>query len=74
MCDMFKAPEPTKEQIAAEKQQKELTAAAQAQADYAKNLEKQKRTADLIARSSGLYGMRSLISGPSGGTGFLGKK
>ena len=78
MCDLFKfdspSPSPTPQQQKAEQQQQEMIANQQAAADTARSEEKRKRTAEMIGRSAGLYGLRSLISGPAGGSGFLSKK
>jgi hypothetical protein len=76
MCDLFKfdSPSSTPQQQKAEQQQQEMIANQQAAADAARSDEKRKRTAEMIGRSAGLYGLRSLISGPAGGSGFLSKK
>jgi hypothetical protein len=76
MCDLFKfdAPSQSASQQQATKTQEEIIQQQQTAADAARADEKRKRTADLVARSAGLYGLRSLISGPAGGSGFLSKK
>jgi len=77
MCDLFKpkdAPAMTAAQEKAAAAQDQMIIDQQSALDSSKTADKLKRTQDLIARSGGLYGMRSLISGQAGGSGFLAKK
>jgi len=48
----------------------EQQAAAKADAAAIKAQDKEKRLQDAVSKSSGTYGMRSLISGSRGGGGF----
>jgi hypothetical protein len=48
----------------------EQQAAAKADASAIKAQDKEKRLQDAISKGSGVYGMRSLISGSRGGGGF----
>jgi len=76
MCDLFSFNKPSSPpaMMKAEVEQQDMIKNQQAAANAARSEEKRKRTAEMIGRSAGLYGMRSLISGPSGGSGFLSKK
>lgn len=77
MCDLFKGPDmpsESDEQKKLRQQQEQMIRDQQKEADAARSEEKRKRTMEAISRSSGLYGIRSLISGSGGGSGFLSKK
>ena len=65
-----KPPKPTAEELAREAEQKQMIENQKAEA--ASNLaeDKMMRTQSSFGQQSGMYGMRSLISGPKGGAGF----
>lgn len=65
-----KPPQPTAAEIAAEREAKSMRDAASAEAARRLAEEKQRRTEEGVARASGGYGIRSLISGRKGGQGF----
>jgi hypothetical protein len=66
-----KMPEPTAEEIAAEKELKQQREALKAQLAAEKAEAKERRTREAISRATGTYGFRSLISGRKGGQGFM---
>lgn len=68
---MPKPPAPTPEEVAREEEQEQLVEAQKAESTAKLAEEKEKRTQGTIAKMTGGYGMRSLISGPRGGAGFL---
>lgn len=73
MC--FKKPKPppkSQEDIELEKELKEQRELRKVQLAKGLREEKDARVEDLIARSVGLFGARSLITGPKGGAGYMG--
>lgn len=66
-----KPPKPTAEDLAAEAEAKAMREAAAADAQRRISEDKKRRTEEAVQRSSGGYGIRSLISGRKGGQGFL---
>jgi hypothetical protein len=63
-------PKPTAEELAREAEQEQMI--ENQKADSAAKLAEDKmlRTQSTFGQQSGMYGMRSLISGPKGGAGF----
>ena len=63
-------PQKTAEELATEAELKAQREATKADLNAAISRDKKRATEEAIARSRGLFGMRSLISGPRGGAGF----
>lgn len=65
-----KPPKPTAEELAREAEQKQMMENQKADAAAKLAEDKLQRTQSTFGQQSGMYGMRSLISGPKGGAGF----
>jgi hypothetical protein len=65
-----KAPEPTAEDKAREKELEEELAARRRELQHDRAEDKKEQTELAIARAAGMFGFRSLIAGPKGGSGF----
>lgn len=63
-------PKPTAEELARQKEQDQMIANQKADAAAKLAEDKMMRTQSSFGQQSGMYGMRSLISGPKGGAGF----
>ena len=63
-------PKPTAEELAREAEQKQMIENQQADTSATLAEDKKMRTQSTFGQQSGMYGMRSLISGPKGGAGF----
>lgn len=68
-----KAPPKTAEELALEEEQRQARENAKAEQAAALKKEKDARTQSSAARLGGMFGMRSLISGSKGGSGFFGR-
>jgi hypothetical protein len=66
-----KMPAPSAEEMAAEQELKQQRETMRAQLAATKAEAKDRRTQEAIARATGRYGFRSLLSGRKGGQGFL---
>lgn len=66
-----KMPAPSAEEIAAEKELEQQRETMRAQLAATKAEAKERRTQEAIARATGRFGFRSLLSGRKGGQGFL---
>lgn len=64
-------PAPSAEEVAAEKELEQQRETMRAQLAATKAEAKNRRTQEAIARSTGRFGFRSLLSGRKGGQGFL---
>ncbi len=67
-----KAPPKTAEELALEEEARAAREQRKRELAVATTREKNKRYEETAARARGLFGMRSLISGPKGGAGFSG--
>lgn len=65
-----KPPKPDPEDIAREKEQDQMIENQKAESAARLAEDKKQRTQSSYGQQSGMYGMRSLISGPKGGAGF----
>lgn len=65
-----KLPAPSAEELAAQAELRAQQEATKSELNSQITREKQRRLEETVARSRGLWGMRSLISGGKGGAGF----
>jgi hypothetical protein len=66
-----KMPAPSAEELQAEAELKQQREAMRAELASVKAEAKERRTQEAIAKATGRYGFRSLLSGRKGGQGFL---